>query len=317
MTHNPLRPLLYAALLLLTASNPAYADDQPAPVPTPEPNLIAPGAGLQRIATGFAFTEGPAPDPNGNVYFTDIPNNRIHVWSFKTARLTTFLENSQAANGLYFDAQGLLLACAGQARALVAFDSKGRKTVLADKFQGKRFNRPNDLWIDPKGGVYFTDPIYGQLDNPEIEGQHVYYLTPDRRTVYRVIDDFLKPNGLVGTPDGKRLYVTDHAAGRTYTYTIEPDSHLTKKTPFAPVGADGMTIDVQGNVYLTDPTQQALLIYSPAGRRLQTIPLPEPPSNVCFAGPDRKTLCITARSSLYTLPMTLPGFLPPTPAIDH
>jgi L-ascorbate metabolism protein UlaG (beta-lactamase superfamily) len=176
--------------------------------------------------------------------------------------------------------------------------------VLADKYKGKRFNSLNDLWIDPKGGVYFTDPRYGGRENMEQGGEHVYYLSADRKTVVRVIDDMVKPNGLIGTPDGKLLYVTDPGDRKTFVYTISGDGTLSDKKLFAPEGSDGMTIDNEGNVYLTTT---AVSVYNKQGRKVQMIDVPERPSNVTFGGKDRMTLFITARKSLYSVRMRVRG----------
>ncbi|MHC4551590.1 MAG: SMP-30/gluconolactonase/LRE family protein [Planctomycetota bacterium] len=254
---------------------------------------------VQKLAGGFQFTEGPAADAEGNVYFTDIPNSRIHCWSVE-GKLTTFKEDTNRANGLYFDADGKLIACAGGAGQLVSIDKNGTVKVLAGEYQGKPFNSPNDLWIDPKGGIYFTDPRYGRRDNLPQGGEHVYYLLPDRKTVIRVINDMVRPNGVLGTPDGKRLYVADPGANQTFVYTIEPDGTLSGKTLFVDHGSDGMTLDAAGNLYMTT---EAVKVYSPAGELINTIAVPENPANVCFGGPDRKTLFITARTSLYGVDM--------------
>ena len=181
---------------------------------------------------------------------------------------------------------------------MVAIDPQGGVTAVADRYQGKPFNQPNDLWIDPKGGVYFSDPIYGRAEKNQ-DGEHVYYVTPDRRKIVRVIDDMVRPNGLVGTPDGKLLYVTDEGAKRTYLYGIAADGRLSRPTPFfAPVGADGMKLDNEGNVYMAE---HGILIYDSAGRHRETIDIPQQPTNLCFAGSDGRTLFITARPAIYTL----------------
>ena len=147
-------------------------------------NVVAPGAKVVKLAGGFKFTEGPAADAQGNVFFSDIPNNRIHKWSL-AGGLSTFREDSGGANGLFFDKSGSLLACEGGRRRLVSINQQGRVTVLADEYQGKRFNSLNDLWIDQKGGIYFTDPRYGNRDGMEQDGEHVYYLSPDRKKLTR------------------------------------------------------------------------------------------------------------------------------------
>lgn len=254
---------------------------------------------VRKLAGEFRFTEGPAPDKDGNIFFTDIPNNRIHKWSTDGV-LSTFLENSGGANGLYFDSDGNLIACAGGTGKLVCIDPQGKVIVLADSYKGKPFNSPNDLWLDAKGGIYFSDPRYGPRENLPQDGEHVYYLTPDRKQVIRVIDDMVRPNGVIGTPDGKKLYVADHGANQTYVYTIEPDGTLTDKELFAEQGSDGMTLDAEGNLYLTS---QAVVVYDPSGKQIKTIEVPERPSNVCFGGADKQTLFITARTSLYAMDM--------------
>ena len=268
-----------------------------------EASVVVDGAKVEKLAGGFAFTEGPAADAQGNVYFSDIPNNRIHKWSLD-GKLSTFRENSGGANGLYFDKDGNLLACEGSGRRLVSIDMKGDVTVLADKYQGKKFNSLNDLWIDPKGGIYFTDPRYGNRDGMEQDGEHVYYLSPDRKKLIRVIDDMVRPNGLIGTPDGKILYATDNGDGKTFAYRINWDDTLRGKELIAPKGSDGMTIDNEGNIYLTT---SGVVVYDKQGNKIETIDIPERPANVCFGGKDNQTLFITARTSLYSIKMRVKG----------
>ncbi|MHC4395050.1 MAG: SMP-30/gluconolactonase/LRE family protein [Planctomycetota bacterium] len=265
--------------------------------------LVAPGAKVEKLAGGFKFTEGPAVDTKGNIFFTDIPNNRIHKWSLD-GKLSTFLENSGAANGLYFDKAGNLLACAGGSRKLLSISPQKKITVLADKYDNKKFNSPNDLWIDTKGGIYFTDPRYGKRDDLEQDHECVYYLPADHKKLIRVIDDLVRPNGVLGTPNCKKLYVADAGDGKIYVYTINKDGTLSNRKFFAPVGSDGMTMDTKGNVYLT---RGKVWIYSPKGEKLETIELDEAPANVCFGGKDRKTLFITARTSLYAVQMRAKG----------
>ncbi|MBN1510321.1 MAG: SMP-30/gluconolactonase/LRE family protein [Sedimentisphaerales bacterium] len=298
---------LVVGWIVVTAAGACYAQ---------KGDVVAPGAEVKKLAGDFRFTEGPAADAQGNVYFSDIPNNRILKWSVPdgvetqnlASLLSTFLENSGGANGLYFDKDGNLLACQGGERRLVSISPKGEVTVLADKYEGKKFNSLNDLWIDPKGGVYFSDPRYGNREGMEQDGEHVYYLTPDHKKVIRVISDMVRPNGVIGTPNGRRLYVADHGAGKTYAYRVNEDGTLSNKQLFAPEGADGMTIDSQGNVYLTG---KAVVIYNRRGEKIQEIQIPEGPSNVTFGGKDSKTLFITARTSFYSIPMEVKGT--PTP----
>jgi len=277
-------------------------------------SVVAPGASVEKLAGGFAFTEGPAADAEGNVLFTDIPNERIHKWSLG-GELSTFRENSGRANGLFFDRKGNLLACEGGRRRLVSISPQGEVTVLAAHYEGKRFNSPNDLWIAPDGGVYFTDPRYGRnRDDMELAGEHVYYLSPDREKLMRVIDDMVRPNGLIGTPDGKTLYVTDPGDRKTFVYTVNRDGTLSNKKLFASEGSDGMTIDNEGNIYLTT---NVVAVYNKSGKKIETIEVPERPSNVTFGGEGRKTLFITARTSLYSVRTRVNGVQGGTFVIRH
>ncbi len=268
-----------------------------------EAGVVAEGAKVEKLAGGFEFTEGPAADAQGNVFFSDIPNNRIHKWSLE-GKLSTFRENSGGANGLYFDKNGNLLACEGGGRQLVSIDPKGNVTILADKYEGKRFNSLNDLWIDPKGGVYFTDPRYGNRDGMEQDGEHVYYLSPDRKKLARVINDLVRPNGVIGTPDGKTLYVADNGDNKTFVYKVNEDGTLAGKRLFAPEGSDGMTIDNEGSVYLTT---KVVAVYNKDGQKIESISVPEQPANVTFGGRDNQTLFITARTSLYAVKTRVKG----------
>ena len=266
-------------------------------------SVVAPGAKVEKLAGDFKFTEGVASDAEGNVFFSDIPNNRIHKWSLN-GKLSTFRENSGGSNGLYVDKKGNILACEGGGRRLVSIDPKGNVTVLADKYQDKRFNSPNDLWADPNGGIYFTDPRYGPRDDMEQDGEYVYYLSPDRKKLIRVINDMVRPNGIIGTADGKLLYVADHGGNKTFVYTINKDGTLSNKKLFASEGSDGMTIDNEGNVYLTT---KVVAVYNSKGQKIESIAAPEEPANVCFGGKDMKTLFITARTSLYAVRMRVKG----------
>ena len=265
-------------------------------------SAIAPAPVIQ-LATGYKFTEGPAEDGHGNLYFTDIPNNKILIYSGPTD-ISTYTDKSGGANGLCFDTDGNLLVCQGSSRQVISIDSANNVTILAEKYNGKKLNSPNDLWLDPKGGIYFTDPRYGRRDNLDQDGEHVYYITPDRKNVVRVINDMVRPNGIIGTPDGKRLYVADQGSGITLTYKIKRNGTLTDKKLFAAQGSDGMTMDKKGNVYLTS---DKVYIYNIKGALIDSIDVPERPSNVTFGGPDNRTLYITARTSLYSIRMANAG----------
>ena len=269
--------------------------------------LVSAGAEVEKLADGFKFTEGPAADGKGSVYFTDIPNNRIHKWNIAEKKLSTFREDSGGANGLYFGPDGTLYACEGVSQRIAAVSADGKNSkALAETYDGKPFNKPNDLWVDAKGGIYFTDPNYGR-DKTSQDGEHVYYLSPDRKKVLRVADDFRRPNGIVGTPDGKTLYITDRTGKKTFRYKINDDGTLSDKTLFAEVGSDGMTLDAKGNLYTT---LKHVTVFSPDGKQIAEIKTPKPPSNVCFGGPGRTTLFITARDGFYAVKMAVAGAAP-------
>lgn len=268
-------------------------------------SLVAPGGKVQKLADGFAFTEGPAADADGNVYFSDVRNSRIHRWS-TDGELSTHREDTGRANGLFFTKDGNLLACEGGARRVTLQNLKtGKLSVLADEYQGKKLNSPNDLWIDSEGGIYFTDPRYGSMEGLELDGFHVFYIPADRsQPLQLVLDDLVKPNGIIGTADGKQLYVTDPGDKKTYVYDIKGPGKLANKKLFCENGSDGMTLDEQGNLYLTSG---AVVIYNPDGKLIEEIEFPEAPANVTFGGKDDKTLFVTARTGFYSIPMQVTG----------
>ena len=271
-------------------------------------SLALKDAVLQKTGTGYSFTEGSSVAADGRVFFTDQPNDKIYVWDEK-AGISLFKENCERSNGTWFDPQGNLLACADLHNRLVKFTPGGNMIILLDQgFEGRHFNGPNDLWQDSKGGIYFTDPYYHRPywaagHKQLLDIQAVYYLKPSGEVI-RVIDDLGQPNGIVGTPDGRILYVADIMGRTTWKYIIEEDGTLSHKTSFAPAGSDGMTLDSRGNVYLTFGK---VLIYDKNGEKAGEIEIPESPSNLCFGGSDRKTLFITARTSVYTLKTNVQG----------
>ena len=262
---------------------------------------------IEKLATDFKFTEGPAVDKKGNVYFTDIPDNKIYIWT-TTDSLSTYREDSNGANGLYFDKQQNLYACEGGKTRITRTSPEGDYKVIASEYNGQEFNRTNDLWVNSKGGVYFTDPKYGQDQDQLPQGSmQVYYFDADNDSVIRVTDELIKPNGLIGTPDGQTLYITDPGANTTYRYSIENDGTLSDKSLFVEVGGDGMTIDQEGNVYLTTSGQPQVDVFSPEAKLLKSIKVPEQPSNVTFGGENRDQLFITARTSLYRVGLNQKG----------
>lgn len=270
--------------------------------------IVAPGAKLTLLADGFKFTEGPAADAKGNVFFTDQPNNKILEWS-TAGKLSVFMDKAGRSNGLYFDDKGNLYACADLHNQLWEISPSKKVTVLVKDYDGKLLNGPNDVWVRPDGGVYITDPFYKRdywTRGPmEQSGQYVYYLTPDHKKLIRVIDDLEQPNGIIGTPDGKRLYVADIKGHKTYTYLINPDGTLRDKKVFTDMGSDGMTIDDQGDIYLVG---KGVTVFNSRGEKIDSIPVDKPwTANITFGGKDRSTLFITASDSLYSIKTRVHG----------
>lgn len=268
--------------------------------------IIAPGATLQKLAEGFSFTEGPACDAEGNVFFTDQPNDRIMEWSSE-GKLSTFMHPCGRSNGLCFDRHGNLWACADEKNELWRIEPRKRTVVVKD-YLGKLLNGPNDVWVQPSGGLYLTDPYYKRdywKRGPKEIGEFVYHLAPDSGKLTLVIDDLKQPNGIIGTPDGKTLYVADIGGNKTYRYAIQPDGSLTGKSLFCELGSDGMTIDNEGNVYLTG---HGVTVFDSSGKQIEHIAINEPwTANVCFGGKDRHLLFITASTRIYGLQMRVSG----------
>jgi len=270
--------------------------------------IVQPGAKLEKLADGFLFTEGPSADAKGNVYFTDQPNNRIMVWSVG-GELSTFMQPCGRSNGLAFDKDGYLWSCADEKNELWQIAPDKKVSVIPSKYLDKLLNGPNDLWINHNGGVYFTDPYYkrswwNHTSMPQ-DIQAVYYLSTDHKTIVRVANDLIQPNGIVGTPDGKTLFVADIGGKKTWKYTINKDGSLANKTLFCEMGSDGMTIDSKGNIYLTG---KGVTIFDKTGKQIENIAVPESwTANVCFGGSDMKSLFITASKGLYRIRMKVKG----------
>ncbi|MEH6659896.1 SMP-30/gluconolactonase/LRE family protein [Leeuwenhoekiella marinoflava] len=270
--------------------------------------LLKSGSTPRLLADSFSFTEGPAADAEGHVYFTDQPNDRIYKWDAQEGTLSVFMESAGRANGLYFDHDGNLLAAADNKSELWKITTDKTVQVLLTDFEGKRFNGPNDIWIAPDATIYFTDPYYQrdywQRSEKDIDAERVYALSTNG-TVRIAATDFVKPNGIIGTPDGKTLYVADIGADKTYAFDIAKNGGLTNKRLFVKQGSDGMTVDSRGNVYLTG---KGVTIYDPKGLELQHIPIDKDwTANVTFGGKDRKTLFITAQQAVYLLEMNVVG----------
>ncbi len=263
---------------------------------------------LKLISSQFKFTEGASVDKAGNVFFTDQPNDKI--WKYDiNGKLSLYMDKSGRANGTYFDKKGNLIVCADENNQIWSIDKNKKIKVLFTDYEGKKVNGPNDIWLDAKGGIYFTDPYY-QRDywtrkSPEIQGQKVYYIPKGQKDAIIVADDLIKPNGIVGTPDGKFLYVADMEANKTYRYRIGTDARLTDKQLILNQHSDGMTLDNNGNIYVTG---KGVDIYKPTGEKIAHIDVPEEwCGNICFGGKDKNMLFITASKSLYVIPTHAKG----------
>jgi len=271
-------------------------------------SIIEPGGQIEKLAGDFRFTEGPSADSEGNVYFTDQPNDRIMRWSV-TDELSTFMQPSGRSNGLSFDKEGSLWSCADEKNELWIIGPDKKVTVIPSKYENKVLNGPNDLWIHKNGTVYFTDPYYKRswwdhTEKPQ-EKQCVYYLSSDHKKIVKIADDLVQPNGIVGSPDGKKLFVADIGANKTWSYTINKDGSLSNKTLFCELGSDGMTIDTKGNIYLTG---KGVTVFDKTGKQIGNIAVPESwTANVCFGGPDMKSLFITASKGLYRIRVKVKG----------
>ena len=300
----------FTLAVLVTASWNLFSQPTTTMLQADPANLIAPNATLQQVSNQFKFTEGPAVDKTGAVYFTDQPNDKI--WRYDVdGKLSLFLDKTGRSNGMYFDKKGNLITCADEKDELWSISPAGKVTVLLREFQGHRLNGPNDLWIDPKGGIYFTDPYYQReywdRKKPDIDGERVYYLAKGKKEAVVVDSDLKQPNGIIGTPDGKFLYVADIRDNKTYKYQIGADGSLTNRQLYVSQGSDGMTLDNRGNLYLTG---KGVTVYNPAGVKIEFIPVPARwVGNICFGGKERNTLFITASEAVYTLQMQVKGII--------
>lgn len=307
----PVRLAVLVALGTCLLSVLQAADDEPKPIAG-----IGPAGKIVKLHTGFKFTEGPAADRDGNVYFSDIPNERIHKVDAK-GQLSVFREKSNRANGLMVNAKGEIVACEMAGR-IVAVSPDGKDVrVLADKYEGKQFNAPNDLVIDKSGGVYFTDPSFGAPKPLPQDKTAVYYITPAGK-VSRLIDDLTQPNGVTLSPDEKTLYVIPTGPAEMMAYAVESPGKIGKGRVFCKLqgkdgkpgtGGDGCAMDSKGNLYVTSTI--GVQVFDPSGKFLGVIAFPEQPANVKFGGKEMKTLYVTARTSLYTVPMEATGHVFP------
>ena len=270
--------------------------------------IVAPGAQLKKLPQEFAFTEGASTDRDGNIYFTDQPNDQI--WKYDVnGNLSLFMEKAGRANGTFFSHAGTLVTCSEANNEIWSIDPKKKITkTIVTSAEGKKFNGPNDLWLDGQDDIYFTDPYY-QRDfwtrkQPDLAVQGLYFVKKGTNKAKLIDSTLQQPNGIVGSKDGKVLFVSDIKGGKTYIYDIGRNGVIANRRLFVAQGSDGIVLDANGNVYLTG---SGVTVYNPHGELIGRIPLPGWTGNLCFGGKDKKMLLITSSKSVYTLKMQVSG----------
>jgi gluconolactonase len=270
---------------------------------------------VRKLAGGMQFVEGPVwtSDNGGFLVFSDIPANEMKKWSEKEG-LTAFRNPSHNANGNTRDREGRLITCEHGSRRVTRTEKDGSITVLAESFNGKRLNSPNDIIVKSDGTIFFTDPTYGiKKDQQEQPVRYVFRLNPDTKELTPLLKDFVQPNGLCFSPDEKRMYIADSGGpNHIRVFDVQPDNTLTNTRVLCKIDQgvpDGIRCDANGNIWSS--AGDGIQIFSPEGKLLARIPVPESPANLAFGGSDHQTLFITARSSLYAIRTKVPGAVRP------
>jgi gluconolactonase len=297
-----------AVALLVLSTSPLLAAD---PIPG-----IGPTGDVRKVHGGFQFTEGPAADGQGNLFLSDVAGNKLYQVDAKGA-LSVLLDPSNHTNGLMLNAAGRIVGCEMDGRLIEIDPATKKVTLLADGYEGKRFNAPNDLVIDRGGGVYFTDPHF-RAPMPLPQGVKAFYFRDAAGKVTRLGEIENAPNGVILSPDEKTLYIIPSMQAEMLSYAVEAPGKLGPQKVFCTLkqaegqtggGGDGLTIDTKGNLYIT--SKLGVQVFEPAGKHLGVIEFPEQPANCTFAGPDNRTLYVTARTSLYAVPMEAVGHVFP------
>jgi gluconolactonase len=309
MKSNLLLPLILFIISFMAISSNAWClQNKDTSALKSEERVVADGATPRLISKQFAFTEGPTADKNGNIFFTDQPNDKI--WKYDTnGNFSIFMEKTGRSNGMYFDKKGNLISCADERNEIWAIDPQKKATVLMSDFKGQLLNGPNDVWVHPGGGLYFTDPLYKRpwwtRKGERIPNERVYYLPQNATQPIPVDSTIKKPNGIIGSPDGKELFVADIGDSKIYKYQIEKNGTLSNRQVFAEMGSDGMTIDKKGNIYLTG---NGVTVFNKNGKKIDHIDIPEKwTANVCIGGKNKDQLFITASEAVYTIPLKVKG----------
>jgi gluconolactonase len=269
-------------------------------------SIIAADATVEKIASGFHFTEGPVwDDANGCLYFSDIPADTIIRWR-RDEGVSVFRRPSGKANGLTRDRNGRLLVCEHAGRRVSRIEQDGSTVVVASHYKGRRLNSPNDIVVKSSGDIYFTDPpyglnpVYGVAAEPELDFAGIYRVSADGRNIVAVAED-CTPNGLAFSPDEKRLYVADTERNLVLAYDVTAAGNLSGGRQFARIDGrpspDGLKVDRDGNIFVSG--EGGVWIFDPAANYLGLIPVPELPANLAWGGVDRSVLFTTARSSVY------------------
>jgi gluconolactonase len=297
-----------AVALLVLSTSPLLAAD---PIPG-----IGPTGDVRKVHGDFQFTEGPAADGQGNLFLSDVAGNKLYQVDAKGA-LSVLLDPSNHTNGLMLNAAGKIVGCEMDGRLIEVDPATKKVTSLADGYEGKRFNAPNDLVIDKSGGVYFTDPHF-RAPMPLPQGVKAFYYRDAAGKVTRLGEIENAPNGVILSPDEKTLYIIPSMQAEMLSYAVEAPGKLGPQKVFCTLkqaegqtggGGDGLTIDTKGNLYIT--SKLGVQVFDPAGKHLGVIEFPEQPANCTFAGPENRTLYVTARTSLYAVPMEAVGHVFP------
>ena len=261
---------------------------------------------IDKVATGYAFAEGPAWSPLGFLIFSDVPNNKL-LRFMEGAPASVFRENSNGAMGNRFDAQGRLYTCESHTRRVTRTDKKGKVEVLAERWQSKRFNAPNDLAVRKEGDVYFTDPAFGnQQDTRELDFFGVYHISR-KGELEAIAKPKGRPNGIALAPDGRTLYVSNSDEKNVRAYDLDKNGAASnERTLVAGIEGvpDGICVDEKGDLYVA---ANQVEVYSPEGKPMGTVRTEETPSNCTFGDPDLKSLYITARTSVYRARLDVKG----------
>jgi gluconolactonase len=277
-------------------------------------DILAEGAAIEKLAGDLKFTEGPVWRADGHLLFSDIPADTIYQWT-PGQPLKVFRKPCGNANGHTLDRQGRLISCEHSSRRVSRTEKDGTITTLADRYEGRRLNSPNDVVVRSDGSIYFTDPTYGiRPDQAELDFRGVYRIGTDGRLTL-LVRDFVQPNGLAFSPDEKRLYIADSQVNHIRVFDVQPDGTLTNGRLFADMrspgkdgAADGMKVDTQGRIFATGP--EGVWVFAPDGKLLGKIIPPEVPANVAFGDKDYRTLYMTARTGLYRVRLKTPGIKP-------